>query len=148
MHPYPSRTPNPNPNPILTLTLALTLTLHQVLSAPMLWEGDLNPHPTPTPNQVLSAPMLWDELMRGAKRDRFWKLVSTRVDLYLTQLAASPSSGTPQLVLAGMGEANRRWLGVQLASRLQAELPQAAPLLYQLTDDSLQLQQLMQVHAS
>ena len=88
--------------------------------------------------------MLWDELMRGAKRDRFWQLVSTRVELYLAQLATSPSAGAAQLVLAGMGEANRRRLGAQLAARLQAELPQAAPLLYQLTDDSLQLQQLMQ----
>ena len=82
--------------------------------------------------------------MSGAQRDRFWQLVSTRVELYLAQLALSPASGAPQLLVALMGESNRQRLGSLLASRLRAELPQAAPLLYELTDDSLQLQVLMQ----
>lgn len=94
--------------------------------------------------EVLAAPMLWEELMGGARQAHFWDLVSTRVELYLAQLAASPSAGAVELVLATMGEANRRRLGALLAARLQAELPKAAHALYELTDDALQLEQLMQ----
>ena len=100
--------------------------------------------PPALPRQVLAAPMLWDELMRGARQAHFWRLVSARVELYLAQLAASPSAGAAELLLASMGESNRRRLGAQLAARLQAELPRAAPALYELTDEALQLERLMQ----
>ena len=174
--------------------------------------------------QVLCAPMLWAELMGGARRDRFWQLVASRIEIYLAQLATSPGAGTPrllssamltltvamltvtmltltgamltltvamlaltgamltgamamltltvamlaltvamltgamailtltvamrttgaaQLLLRAMGESSRRQLGAQLAARLEAELPAAAPLLYELTDASLQLESLM-----
>ena len=35
--------------------------------------------------------------MGGARQAHFWDLVSTRVELYLAQLAASPSAGAAQL---------------------------------------------------
>ena len=91
--------------------------------------------------EVLAAPRLWDELTGGARRDAFWRLVPSRVHAYLDEVAAA--GGAPAVARALLGEERWRLLGDEIAARLAAEVPRAVPALYELTDESLQLQPLM-----
>ena len=79
--------------------------------------------------------------MRGEQQEHFWRLLPTRVDAYLAELRDTP--GLPATLLNLAGEERQRELSALLSSRLASELPQAAQQLYQLTDESLQLQPLM-----
>lgn len=86
-------------------------------------------------SRVLSAPQLWDEILNGANRQSLRDLVTRRVDSF-----ANDRAGAARALL---GDAEWKWLRRELAERLFAALPDAAPALYEITDDSLRLRELM-----
>jgi uncharacterized membrane protein YheB (UPF0754 family) len=93
---------------------------------------------------VLTAPQLWDELLTGARSSAFWRLLSLRVD---AALGVAPDGGVPNLLGSGLykllGPDDWLWLRNEAVARMRVELPKAVEAVYELTDESLQLEETM-----
>jgi len=85
--------------------------------------------------EVVAPQCLWTELLHGANSVAFWSLVSGRLEAYMGQGA--------RVLQPLLGTKDWRWLQDEVISRVRSELPLAAPLLYDLTREDLELRTLM-----
>lgn len=93
---------------------------------------------------VLTGKQLWDELLSGSRSASFWRLLEIRVE---SALGVAPEKGVPNILGQAIsnlyGPEEFGWLRQELLTKLRAELPGAVPVLYNLTEQELQLEQTM-----
>ena len=93
---------------------------------------------------VLTAPRLWAELLSGSRSSAFWRLMSLRVD---AALGVTGSAGLPNVLGSGfyqlVGRDDWEWLRVEAIARLRTELPLVVSDIYELTEESLELEATM-----
>ena len=94
--------------------------------------------------RIFTAKQLWNELLSGARSTAFWRLLSLRID---TALGVAPDGGLPNVAGEGLynllGRDDWEWLRREAVARMRAELPHAVHAVYELTDESLELEATM-----
>ena len=94
--------------------------------------------------KIFTAEQLWEELLSGSRSSGFWRLLALRID---TALGVAPDGGLPNVAGEGLynllGRDDWEWLRREAVARMRAELPHAVHAVYELTDESLELEATM-----
>jgi len=93
---------------------------------------------------VLTGKQLWEELLSGSRSAGFWRLLEIRVE---SALGVAPESGIPNILGQAIsnfyGPEEFAWLRQEIVAKLRDELPRAVSVLYNLTEQELELKQTM-----